>query len=83
MLLKIFSAFLAASSTTFAIPTSGSYASKDATFRSSVREKLTGPPPGWVRDESVEVDKDGSLMSLRIHLVHQDMDKFHELAMNV
>jgi tripeptidyl-peptidase-1 len=82
MLLKTFSTFLTLSSMTFAIPTSGKYTVKDASFRSSVREKLAGPPPGWVRNGSTEVDK-ATLMSLRIHLVYQDMDKFHELAMNV
>ena len=51
-------------------------------FKSSVREKLVGPPTGWVEDEGVILDK-SSMMSLRIHLVHQDMDKFHELATKV
>jgi tripeptidyl-peptidase-1 len=84
MLLKIFSAFLVLPSTTIAIPTTtGKYPSKDALFSSSIREKLAGPPAGWVRDESAKVDKETSVLSLRIHLVHQDMDKFHDLAMNV
>jgi len=83
MLLKIFSAALALSSTTFALPASGDTFSKDGALKSSVREKLAGPPAGWVKDGSVKVNKETSTMSLRIHLVHQDMDKFHELATNV
>jgi tripeptidyl-peptidase-1 len=36
-----------------------------------------------VKDESVKFNKETSTMSLMIHLVHQDMDKFHDLAMSV
>lgn len=50
---------------------------------SSVVEKLSGPPAGWVRDESARIDKDGLQVRLRINLVQQDMQKFHELATNV
>jgi len=77
MLLSIFSAVLALSSTSFALP------AKDVSLKSSVREELAGPPAGWVKDESAKVNKETSTMSLMIHLVHQDMDKFHDLAMNV
>lgn len=77
MLLNIFSVALALSSTSFALP------ARDAPLKSSVREELAGPPAGWVKDESVKVNKETSTMSLMIHLVHQDMDKFHDLAMSV
>jgi tripeptidyl-peptidase-1 len=77
MLLNIFSAVLALSSTSFALP------AKDASLKSIVREELAGPPAGWVKHESAKVNKETSTMSLMIHLVHQDMDKFHDLAMNV
>ncbi|KAF8860253.1 subtilisin-like protein [Acephala macrosclerotiorum] len=46
-------------------------------------EKIESAPVGWMKDESTQLDKDESLMKLRIHLVHQDMDKFHEMAMNI
>lgn len=83
MLFNIFSAALALSSTTFALPATGSTLSKDGNLKSSVREKLSAPPAGWVKDGNVKASKDTSTVSLRIHLVHQDMDKFHELATNV
>lgn len=51
----------------------------------AIIERLNGPPAGWYRDASLsnEINKDGLMMKLRIHLVHQDMDKFHELATQV
>ena len=49
----------------------------------SVIEKLNGPPVGWAKDESIVLDRDAEGVKLRIHLVQQDMDKFHELAMDV
>lgn len=79
MLLEKFASFIALSSTAFAIPSSR----ENGMFKRSVRENLTSPPTGWVKDDSVEVAKETSMMSLRIHLVHQDMNKFHELVMNV
>jgi tripeptidyl-peptidase I len=83
MLLRITCAFLLLSSTTLAIPaTTGQSTKEDVSFKSSIREKLAGPPKGWVKDENVVVDKT-SMMRLRIHLVQQDMDKFHKLAMDV
>lgn len=83
MFLSHFFALLALSSSAVAFPAAGNHFLTDGEFTSSVREKLTGPPPGWTRDESFTLDKDTSTLSLRIHLAHQDMDKFHELAMNV
>jgi tripeptidyl-peptidase I len=55
----------------------------DATFNKAVVEKLEGPPDGWIKDASVELDKDTTSITLKIHLVNQNMDKFHDLAMNV
>ncbi|KAN0089028.1 subtilisin-like protein [Hyaloscypha variabilis] len=82
MLLKFFLVFFVLTSTSFALPGNGKHCSRDVSFKTSIREKLAGPPTGWVQDPSANVDKN-SMMSLRIHLVHQDMDKFHELAMNL
>jgi tripeptidyl-peptidase-1 len=48
-----------------------------------VYEKINGPPAGWSIDESSPIDKDLSMIKLRVQLVPQNMDKFHELAMNV
>jgi hypothetical protein len=48
-----------------------------------VFEKLDSAPSGWARDDSAKVDKDAMSITLKIHLVNKDMDKFHELAMNV
>jgi tripeptidyl-peptidase-1 len=55
----------------------------DARFNKAVVEKLEGPPDGWVQDASVELDKDTTSITLKVHLVNQNMEKFHELAMNV
>lgn len=49
----------------------------------SVAEKLNGPPAGWVQDDSIVFDKDASTVKLRIHLMRQGVDKFHDMAMNV
>lgn len=52
-------------------------------FKSSVVEAISGPPPGWIKDEGAKLDKDSHMVKLQIHLVHQDMDKFHDLAIKV
>lgn len=51
----------------------------------AVVEKLDSPPAGWIKDDvlSSEMNKGEMSMKLRIHLVHQDMDKFHDLATKV
>lgn len=85
-LLKIVSSVLAVSSSVIAlnIPNHGAHhGSRDVTFKSSVYEKLTGPPKGWVRDDATSFDKDVSMVKLTIQLVPQNMDEFHELALNV
>lgn len=73
-LLEAVSLLLALSSAVLAGPTG---------LKSSVVEALEGPPAGWTRDGSAKLNKDTSRVKLRINLVQQDMDKFHELAMNV
>jgi hypothetical protein len=50
---------------------------------SVVVEKLARPPAGWIEDKSAELDKDATTITLQIHLANQNMDKFHDLAMNV
>jgi tripeptidyl-peptidase I len=82
MILNFFSALLAISTITLVNASSGGYSGENALLKTSIREKLAGPPTGWAKDVSVKLDK-SLTMSLRIHLVHQDMDKFHELALNV
>lgn len=52
-------------------------------FNKAIAEKLAAAPTGWVRDDSAKLDKDSTSITLKIHLVNQDMDKFHELAMNI
>ena len=79
---KTFCISVALVSKSFALPNDALRSRRDVSFELSIREKLGGPPRGWVEDESVDLDKN-SMMSLRIHLVHQDMDKFHQVATNV
>lgn len=89
--LKAASVLLALASTGTSFPTwgnpfSGSSSSSSSSqdiYKNSVVESLTAPPRGWVKDESAYVDKDDAQIRLRMHLVNQDMDKFHELAMSV
>ncbi len=57
--------------------------SSDEIFKTSVVENISGPPEGWIRDDTAKLDKDNHTVKLRIHLTHQDMDKFHDLAMKV
>jgi tripeptidyl-peptidase-1 len=52
-------------------------------FSKAVVEKLDAAPVGWVKDSSAKLDKDATSITLKVHLVNQDMDKFHDLAMNV
>jgi tripeptidyl-peptidase-1 len=51
----------------------------------SVIEKLDTLPTGWSRDEVLtgQIAKDELSMKVRIHMVHQDIDKFHDLAMKI
>ncbi|KAI0132691.1 peptidase S8/S53 domain-containing protein [Xylariales sp. AK1849] len=65
-----------------AFPTFGFSAAKESSTASSVFESIDNPPSGWVK-ENVEFDKDEATIALRIQLVHQDMNKFHELATNI
>ncbi|KAG4030019.1 hypothetical protein MFRU_013g00430 [Monilinia fructicola] len=73
LLLNIFSVAFAASAVQ-ALPTFG---------KSSVFEKIAAPPAGWALDENAVFDKDASTMKLRLHLVAQNMQKFHKMAMDI
>ncbi|ESZ90445.1 hypothetical protein SBOR_9165 [Sclerotinia borealis F-4128] len=73
LLLNIFSVAFA-TSTVQALPTFG---------KSSVFEKIAAPPAGWALDEDAVFDKDVSTMKLRLHLVAQNMPKFHKMAMDI
>jgi tripeptidyl-peptidase I len=79
----ILSLLLALSWPTFAFPTSENAARGSRTFKTSIFEKLNGPPAGWIKDEGANIDKDASMIRLRIHLVQQNMEKFHDLAAKV
>jgi tripeptidyl-peptidase-1 len=79
----ILSLLLALSWSTFAFPTSENAARGSGTFKTSIFEKLNGPPAGWIKDEAANIDKDASTIRLRIHLVQRNMEKFHELAVKV
>lgn len=84
LLLKTLSTLLALSSSAIAFPfSSSSDESEDVTFKSSIFEKLARPPNGWERDDSLRIDKDGSSVKLRIHLVQTNMREFHDLALKV
>lgn len=74
------SVLLALASTAASFPAGGSYDTRKDTV---VVESLSAPPRGWEKNETQQVDKDASQIRLRMHLVHQDMDKFQELALNV
>lgn len=50
---------------------------------SVVLEKIESSPAEWVLDQSAKVDRDGTFMTLKIHLVNQGMDEFQKLAMDV
>ncbi|KAI9743211.1 MAG: hypothetical protein M1818_003057 [Claussenomyces sp. TS43310] len=80
-LLNPLSLVLALASGSFAFPTFAG--SDEALPKSSIAEKLAGPPAGWISDDSTQVDKDVSMIKLRIHLVQQNMDKFHDMATNI
>ncbi|QSZ32744.1 hypothetical protein DSL72_002323 [Monilinia vaccinii-corymbosi] len=73
LLLNIFSVAFAASAVQ-ALPTFG---------KSSVFEKIAAPPAGWQLDEDAVLDKDASTIKLRLHLVAQNMPKFHKMAMDI
>lgn len=73
---------LALATSVFSSPTSGVSARHDD-FVTSVVETIAGPPAGWIEDKGAKLDKDSHMVKLQIHLVHQDMDKFHDLAMKV
>lgn len=88
-LFKAASVLLALASTAASFPTfftsGGSSSSEDVSVFSSSRvvESLASPPRGWVHDDTAVVNKDDAAIRLRVHLAHQDMDKFHELALNI
>lgn len=63
--------------------TGGSHSIRAPYDDSSIVESLSGPPRGWLQDDTKLVDKDAARIKLRVHLVNQDMDKFQELAMNI
>lgn len=85
-LLQRAAVLLALSATALSFPTWGNSNNNQdaATYTNkAVVESLAEPPRGWVADPSRSVDKDTASIRLRLHLVHQDMDKFHETALNI
>jgi tripeptidyl-peptidase-1 len=59
------------------------YASNALPTSNVVLEKIESSPPGWIVDQSANIDKDAMTITLKIHLVNQGMDAFHKLAMDV
>lgn len=80
--LKSFVVILGLSTSAFAKPPAR-WGSRDAAPKSTVYEKVAAPPVGWTQDKDQKLDKDATTIKLRIHLIQQDMDKFHEMALNV
>lgn len=76
-ILRLLSAVTVLATTCVARPTS------NVDFEKTVVEKLEAAPVGWLKDSSAKLDKDATSITLKVHLVNQDMDKFHDLAMNV
>lgn len=72
--LKSLLVVLAVSTSTFASP---------ATPKCSVTQKLSAPPSGWVLDDGNKINKEKGSIKLRIGLVPENMDKFHDMAMRV
>lgn len=89
-LLKGAAVLLALASSVTAFPTftnpwsSASASSQNApAYVNGIVESLSSPPRGWVKDDTRVVDKDAAMIRLRMHLVHQDMGKFYEVALNI
>lgn len=80
--LHIANLLLALASAAVSLPAQA-WGSQDFQKDSVFVESLLSPPLGWVKDETQKVDKETAQIRLRMHLVHHDMDKFHELALNV
>jgi hypothetical protein len=51
-------------------------------FEKSIVEVLKEAPTGWDKDASQNVEKDATYITLKIHVVNKNMDKFHEHATN-
>lgn len=85
--MKVSTVLLVLASSAAAFPTfstSWSLSSQNApSYASGVVESLAAPPRGWALDDTKAVDKDAALIKLRLHLVSQDMDRFHEAALNI
>jgi hypothetical protein len=64
----------------WAIPT---FSARGESFAATALfESIEAAPSGWVQEDAA-LNKDEKAIELSIQLVHQDMDKFHDLAMNV
>ncbi|CZT52482.1 probable tripeptidyl-peptidase 1 precursor [Rhynchosporium secalis] len=73
---------LALATSASSLPTAENSAS-NVSFESSIVESISSPPAGWIKDDGAKLDKDSHMVKLQIKLVHQDMDKFHNLAMKI
>ncbi|KAH8678016.1 peptidase S8/S53 domain-containing protein [Xylariales sp. PMI_506] len=69
----ILPAILALATGSLALPTTSS---------TSVFESIDTAPSGWAKAD-VDYNKDDVSLNLRIQLIQQNMDKFHELATNI
>ncbi|POS79138.1 tripeptidyl-peptidase 1 [Diaporthe helianthi] len=62
---------------------SRTWSSRDVQNDLVVFDSLSSPPLGWVKNETQQVDKEAAPIRLRLHLAHQNMDKFHQMASNI
>jgi tripeptidyl-peptidase-1 len=67
----------------WAFPTLGFGAEKRSFTATSTFESISAPPSRWAKHDVAGFSKDEATLELRIQLAHQNMDKFHDLALNV
>lgn len=79
-LLHVATSFLGLASTAASFPT---WNNPNVQNDSVVVESLSSPPLGWVKNETQQINKEAVPIRLRMHLSHQNMDKFHEMALRV
>ncbi len=77
--IKALSASSALLTVCVALPTTGT----DFKTKRSIIQKHEDAPNGWTKDDTAYLDKDATSVTLRIHLVNENMDRFHSHAMNV
>lgn len=74
---------VALAANSLAFPTTGTGIDKRSFAKTRVFESINSAPSRWAKQDAATLTKDESTLDLRIQLAHQNMDKFHELALNV